>query len=80
MKYADIEVRADVEIEVKDRDGHELECEVESFGHEIIVSVNIKPADLSQFTDELLFRHPEMLTEIEQIINEIELKNNMVQP
>lgn len=80
MKYADVEVNANVEIEVKDRDGHELECEVESFSNEITVTVDIKPIDLSQFTSELLFRHPEMRPEIEQIINEIELKNNLVKP
>ena len=80
MKYADVEVNADVEIEVKDRDGHELECEVDSFSNEITVMVDIKPANLSQFTAELLARHPEMRPEIEQIINEIELKNNLVQP
>lgn len=80
MKYVDVEVNADVEIEVKDRDGNELDCEVDSFGDEITVRVNIKPADLSQFTAELLLRHPEMRPEIEQIINEINLKNNLVKP
>ena len=59
---------------------HELECEVDSFCDEITVRVNMKPADLSQFTAELLLRHPEMRPEIEQIINEINLKNNLVKP
>jgi len=80
MKYADIEVNASVEVEVKDCEGNELDCKVDSFGDEITVYVNMKPVDLSQFTAELLLRHPEMRSEIEQIINEINLKNNLVKP
>jgi len=80
MKHVEIEVYSDVQIEVLDLNGEKLNCEVESFGGEITVKVNMKPADLSQFTAELLLRHPEMRPEIEQIINEINLKNNLVKP
>ena len=78
MKHVEIEVYSDVQIEVLDFNGEKLNCEVESFGG--AVKVNMKPADLSQFTAELLLRHPEMRPEIEQIINEINLKNNLVKP
>ena len=80
MKHVEIEVYSDVQIEVLDLNGEKLNCEVEYFGGEITVKVNMKPAILSQFTGELLARYPEMRPEIELIINEIELKNNLVKP